>query len=428
MDLCIPAKSLPLLEKALEILMKIFANEAHLTVLAIKHSLGRYYHMVGQFDKSLETHHAILEILEPLVEANEQDDHILINSCKMEIAQVLLTLCKFDECQALISDTGRSVAILTGGKHYLVINSLQLLAKVLCGQHKYKDAEVVLTRALTTAEDIYGEFHPLVGNIYHSMAEAKRARGYYSEAGEKDDIGARICVNSYTPRNAHFAQSIFLRAQLARDAGKYVEANLLFEQALKDMAEAMGSSSYQFGHMLGAHGECQSLMGDEVKASATIQSAMGIMQKHFGKYSVTNSELMRSFALLQIRSDDPEKIGQAHTILRDTVVPMQEKLLGKLHPSTLFSKALQGLSGIIFHTPRAASDNSPPDSDSERYQDLIDDALDIFDRVVGLSSEHPWVQLLGGFLDSSELTSGRKLLSVNATAVGTPESVEENTP
>ena len=57
----------------------------------------------------------------------------------------------------------------------------------------------------------------------------------------------------------------------------------------------------------------------------------------------------------------------------------------------------------MLETPRDSNQN---DEEMHQNQDAIDDALDVFDRIVGMSAEHPWVKILGGFVDTPSESAG----------------------
>jgi tetratricopeptide (TPR) repeat protein len=402
-DLCNPKAAKEVLDEVLNMQLSIYNNnEFHISILDTKYIYGKLLLLNGEFEKSLETHNNITEYFEQnakLLSYNDTDaiPCLLYYACKIEISRVLCQLSKFDECKSLLASTGRELTLMTGGEHRLVVDSILVLAKCMNGLHKYSDAEKIASKALSVSTFIYGEYHPLNSDIYYVMAEGKRNHGYFTEANQKNQIGMSICTSSYTPRSPHFSQSMYMRAQLACDIGNYDEANILFEQALNDVKESLGDQSYQYAEILSSYGSCQLLCGKNDIAANYIKRAMTIVQNVYGSNSVANAELMRSYALIQIKSGDSTSIGQAYAVLKEAVVPLQQQLLGDTHPSTLFSCALQGLSARMLETPR--DDPTDMDEDSQVYQNAIDDALDIFDKVVGLSDEHPWVKILGGFLD-----------------------------
>ena len=403
LDLLLPNEGKVYLDESVSILKEKFPEADHMAVLEVLLSCGRCHKIQGNYEFALELFFSSKETLQATISEFALGPHVLSIVIDMEIAETFLELGQSDECMRIIANAGKDLTRLVGDKHVYVSNALLLLSRAFMAETKFAKADTVLKRAMAVRTGALGAGHPLLGEIYHCMAENQRLRGYFITAAKYTAIAMQLCTTGFPANGPRAAMSKFYKAQLARDCGNFDEAVPLYETALQVVGESLSATSWQYAQIMGASGECFGLMGDYDKATATIQTAIEVVQKSYGKDNLRNVELLRSYAIICIYTADAGKISQARSILDESVLRLQEDLLPENHPSLMFSHALSGVCTKLMETPRTERSAEDLDLELTTPQDLIDDALDVFDKVLKFSRDHPWVKMLGGFLGASSV-------------------------
>ena len=184
--------------------------------------MGRIKHYHGEFEDSLTIQQEILNKLNSLFlngqgQENGQENglnieqgHELIYYVQIEISKIFYNLSKFNECKALIQETGKSLAVMVGTDHELVTQSLIILSQVNNQNGKYKDSQKILSRSLIMARTMHGsgndndndndnvnDNHPQIGNLLLMIGNSLRLQGYYKDALKNIESSLQILKQFY---------------------------------------------------------------------------------------------------------------------------------------------------------------------------------------------------------------------------------------
>ncbi len=146
-----------------------------------------------------------------------------------------------------------------------------------CG--KFREALKMHQSALTLDESIQGSAHPF---LLHSLRTVAHCLNFLEKSSEAFEVYTRIAAivdNFPEPDPLFKAWTLKKLANCVKNQGKFQEAQLMYEEALKTFASKTGGESFEVGALLMDIGLCIDSMGRLEEALEKFRLARDILAK-----------------------------------------------------------------------------------------------------------------------------------------------------
>ncbi|KAJ9664396.1 hypothetical protein H2198_000325 [Neophaeococcomyces mojaviensis] len=231
--------------------------------------------------------------------------------------------------RASMEDRGR----LLSADHVETLESMGLLALVLCDQGKYEQAEEMSRWALAGREKELGVNHPDTLTSVSNLAVVLRARGKYEQAEEMNRQALAGYEKELGVNHPNTLTSVSNLALVLKDQGKYEQAEEMSRRSLTGYEKELGvnhpdtlTSVNNLALVLRGQGKYE-------QAEEMNRRALAGSEKELG---VNHPNTLTSVSNLALVLRGQGKYEQAEEMNRRALTG-REKELGVNHPNTLMS-------------------------------------------------------------------------------------------
>lgn len=361
---------------------------------------GSYLEAVSYIENALQLQEALLPLFGS--EVQSQGGHIAIEWIKVHLAYLFTKVSRIEEAKSIMKTSVKCISKVLGQGNALVAQSLCFLGELCRIRGNYFDAKTLFSLSFSTANLLYGDNHPDVSRVLLESGENFRISGFYTEASELISTALDINLILFGRDNLAFAKSLFRRAQILRDSDQLVEAEQLYFESLTIVSNRIGEKNGLFGIMLADLCECYRLMKKKEIAEEKFLIAIEVLKSSNGEGSLIVAETLCNYCNLMVDIRNP---NAAIKILKESVLPVFDSILGYAHPWSMYSRANFAVAELL------NSLNSMIASQVQQYQSVnesfITNAIqsvksriathpDIIDflnycRQSSFSPQHPWV-------------------------------------
>jgi tetratricopeptide (TPR) repeat protein len=164
-----------------------------------------------------------------------------------------------------------------GPNHPSVGNDLNALALLYVSQHRYKDAEPLLMRALKIYENSYGNENILVIKAQATLASVEYYLGNIEQAAQLYRTALSNGISTLSNKDLQTARILNELAFLYFQQGKLQEAATFYEWALASTQGAVGDENPLFAACMKDYAQLLRALGRPAEATALDMRADGIL-------------------------------------------------------------------------------------------------------------------------------------------------------
>ena len=164
-----------------------------------------------------------------------------------------------------------------GPNHPSVGNDLNALALLYVSQHRYKDAEPLLMRALTIYETAYGNDNILVIKAQATLASVEYFLGNIEQAAQLYRTALSNGISTLSNKDLQTARILNELGFLYFQQGKLQEAATFYEWALASTQGAVGDDNPLFAACMKDYAQLLRALGRQAEATALDMRADGIL-------------------------------------------------------------------------------------------------------------------------------------------------------
>ncbi len=250
--------------------------------------------------------------------------------------------------------------------------SLNDLANLNFAMGDYESAIEKFNKAIRIRTDIYGEESPETAESMNDLAMVLREEGQYKRSENLLSASLSIRQKFMSGNSSEVAQSINNLALVKADEGEYDTAEKLFEKSLKIKEKLYGKVHPSVTETIGNLAQLHQQMGKYKDASELFKETLEIDKKLFGEFHPTISTDLYNIASNTALMGD---LNGAEKLYSE-VLELDKKLLGQKHPYIALD--LNNLAGIMSDKGNYA-----------RAEELYKKSLNLNKKIYG--EEHPEV-------------------------------------
>jgi tetratricopeptide (TPR) repeat protein len=163
---------------------------------------------------------------------------------------------------------------------------MSYLARALCEQRKYTEAETLLREALATEQRVLGPAHAKTLAVRHNLGIALRMSGQTSEAERIDRDTLEIRRRVLGPEHPETLASMLELAEVLDDLHRYADAEALYRENLAVTRRVLGpdhpdGASVQYNlacnlALRGRRSEALTLLRDAMDHGLPVRTALAI--------------------------------------------------------------------------------------------------------------------------------------------------------
>jgi len=258
---------------------------------------------------------------------------------------------------------------IDGPKHPDVAITLNNLALLYQEQGQYEQAEPLIRRALAIQEEVLGPEHPDTASSLNNLARLYQAQGKYAEAEPLLKRALAIREQRLGTDHPDTASSLNNLARLYRAQGKYAEAEPLYQRALAIREQQLGTDHPDTAQSLNNLAELYQAQKKYAEAEPLLKRALATREQQLGTDHPDTATSLNNLARLY---QDQGKYAEAEPLYQRALA-IREEVLGPEHPDTATS--LSNLA--LLYRAQRKNDQAEP---------LYRRALEIFKKVLG--TEH----------------------------------------
>ncbi|MBS1788698.1 MAG: tetratricopeptide repeat protein [Acidobacteria bacterium] len=225
---------------------------------------------------------------------------------------------------------------------------LNQTASYLYQRARYKEAELLVRRALAIDERRLGSGHPEVGIRLNNLAQLLKATNQLVEAEPLMQRVVTIVEENYEGNHPRVAAALSNLAALLAETNRLVEAEPLMRRALAIDEMSFGLNHPNVGRNLNNLAVLLKATNRLAEAESLMRRALEIAERSFGP---EHPDVARNLNNLAQLLQDTNRLVQAESLMQ-RVVTIVEKSYGGNHP--FVAVALSNLAALLADTNRLA--------------------------------------------------------------------------
>ncbi len=255
---------------------------------------------------------------QPLIQARLMDT----------MGNVYINLGLFKEAEVLLEKALQARESRLSRKHPDVATSLNSLALLYKNQGRYAQAEPLYRRSLGIREKVLGGGHELVAESLNNLAVLYQLQGRYAQAEPVYKRALEIRENLLGPEHDDVATSLNNLARLYYAQGFYDRAEPLFKRALAIFEKALGSDHPDLAIALNNLAALYYQQKKYGAAELLFKRSLAIKEKALGPDHPDLASALNNLAMLSRKQG---KYAAAEPLYRRSL-SIREKALGADHP------------------------------------------------------------------------------------------------
>lgn len=255
---------------------------------------------------------------------------------KLYLAQSYGYVSRLEEAKVVMMSAVKAITAVLGNRNDLTALALCRLGEICRMRGNTSHARQLLSISFKVTQELFGDEHPQVATLMLESSENLRAPGYYEDCEDlcRNALDVRSLV--FGSSNVFTALAVHHKAQLRFDAGKLADAEELYMHSMRLLITQLGEDSGYYAVVLSDFAEFCRATGNFDAAEKHFQRAMEGLKKTYGEKTISVHSTLCNYALLLLDCHQPM---DAYNVLMKTVVPFFDKLLGHVHPRTLYARA-----------------------------------------------------------------------------------------
>jgi tetratricopeptide (TPR) repeat protein len=266
------------------------------------------------------------------------DSNIILDVevAKLYLAQSYGYVSRLEEAKVVMMSAVKAITAVLGNRNDLTALALCRLGEICRMRGNTSHARQLLSISFKVTQELFGDEHPQVATLMLESSENLRAPGYYEDCEDlcRNALDVRLLV--FGSSNVFTALAVHHKAQLRFDAGKLADAEELYMHSMRLLITQLGEDSGYYAVVLSDFAEFCRATGNFDAAEKHFQRAMEGLKKTYGEKTISVHSTLCNYALLLLDCHQPM---DAYNVLMKTVVPFFDKLLGHVHPRTLYARA-----------------------------------------------------------------------------------------
>ncbi|MFO0974076.1 MAG: serine/threonine-protein kinase [Phycisphaerae bacterium] len=212
-----------------------------------------------------------------------------------------------------------------------IAGCLKRLGDVRLAQERYPDAESLYQQSLTARRRILGEDHPLLAEVYHTLANVYSSRGDYD--AEVAAYQAALRIQRHTLGDTHLAVSDSLvgLGSVLRDLGRYRDAEAAFREALAIREKLLDRLDRRVITVIGMVAKTRIDQGDLAGAEPLAIDSVDRERQAYGPNNMDDVVMLADLAVLRAQLGKADlalaESSRAVEIARDRGPPLFRALM-----------------------------------------------------------------------------------------------------
>lgn len=282
--------------------------------------------------KQLNVHRLVQVVLRESLDAQTQQQWAERSVRAVSAAFPEVEFANWSRCELCLPHA-QVCAQLIEQYHLSFLEAAHLLhsaGRYLRDRGHYAQAEPLLERTLTIAEQVLGPEHPEIASILNDLVEIYEYLGKYAQAEPLMQRALALQEKALGANHPDLAESLNNLAGIYMYQGKYAQAEPLMQRALTIREQALGANHPDVASSLNNLGFLYVYQGRYAEAEPLYQRAIALDERLLGPEHPETLLFLANLANLytvQARYSDGERLNQR-------VLAGRERGLGSQHPYT----------------------------------------------------------------------------------------------